>query len=164
MRRFGFLGLLVPLLFLGAVGVLGYNWGYSNGLAQVAADGGATVVHVARYGVGFGFPFFGLILGLLFFGLIFSFIRRAIWGWGGGWGGHHGRFGGYGPRGYGPGGHGPGGYGPGHQHGPAKGMPPFADQMLKDWHRTAHGDAPAPAASKTDGTNTTSSTGGTSPA
>jgi hypothetical protein len=138
MQRFGFLGLLATLLIAGVAGVIGYNWGYSAGLASAAADG-ATVVYAPGFGWGGGFGFFGLIFGLILVFVIFGVVRRAIFGWGG-----SARSGAYGY------GHGPWGYGrwsadartgtqPGSDR--AASVPPFVEGMLKDWHRQAHDQA-----------------------
>ncbi|MEA2622052.1 MAG: hypothetical protein QOH61_962 [Chloroflexota bacterium] len=134
MRRFGLIGLLVTLLIAGVAGTIGYNWGYSAGLANTAAANGVAVVYGPGWGGGFGL--FGLLLGIFFLFLIFGAIRRAAWGWGGG-------------RGHAGYGHGPGGWGRGPWSGGGKGgdterggasVPPFVDGMLQDWHQRAHTD------------------------
>ncbi|HEY5488791.1 MAG TPA: hypothetical protein VIK00_03050 [Candidatus Limnocylindrales bacterium] len=133
MRGFGILALIgVVLLALIAGGI-----GFGMGAAQVAPAAAGSVVYpaVGWHWFGFGFPFFGLIFGLLFLFLIFGLVRRAIWG-GRGWHGYgHGYGPGYGPRSFGPG---------GRQGWDGTTVPPFVDEMLKNWHRQAHGeDTPA---------------------
>ncbi len=131
MRGIGIVALIgVVLLALVAGGI-----GFGLGAAQVAPAAAGSVVYPAMgwHWFGFGFPFFGLIFGLLFLFLIFGLIRRAIWG-GRGW---HGYGRGYG-HGYGPG---PRGFGPGDHPGwDGKSVPPFADEMLRNWHSQAHGE------------------------
>ena len=118
MRGFGIAALIgVVLIALVAGGI-----GFGLGAAQVAPAAVGTPV-VYGHWFGFGFPFFGLIFGLLFLFLIFGLIRRAIWGGRGRHGYGHGYSHGYGP-------------GPGYN----RGMPPFADEMLKNWHSQAHGE------------------------
>ena len=143
MRGFGIAALIgVVLIALVAGGI-----GFGLGAAQVApAVAGAPVVYGWHW-FGFGSPFFGLIFGLLFLFLIFGLIRRAIWG-GRGW--HH-----YG-HGYGPG-YGPRSFGPDGRPGwDGKSVPPFADEMLRNWHSQAHTEqAPTNASQPGQGTDPT---------
>ena len=127
MRGFGIAALIgVVLIALVAGGI-----GFGLGAAQVAPAAVGAPVAYGWHWFGFGFPFFGLIFGLLFLFLIFGLVRRAIWG-GRGW--HH-----YG-HGYGPG-YGPRSFGPSDRPGwDGKSVPPFADEMLKNWHSQAHGE------------------------
>ena len=148
MRGFGIAALIGVVL----IGLIAGGIGFGLGAAQVApaavAAGGSVVYPaVGWHWFGFGFPFFGLIFGLLFLFLIFGLIRRAIWG-GRGWQHYgHGYGPGYGPRGFGPG---------GHQGWDGKSMPPFADEMLKSWHSQAHGEqAPTNASQPGQGTDPT---------
>jgi hypothetical protein len=156
MRRFGFIGLLVTVLIVGVAGTIGYNWGYSAGLANTAAANGAAVIYGPGYGWGGGFPLFGLLFGLFFLFLIFGLIRRAAWGWGGG----RGHYAGYGHA-RGGWGRGPWGGSDSEHTGAAKDVPPFVDGMLKDWHRQAH-DQPRSSTAGTDAPPPAS--GGPSPA
>ena len=169
MRHLGFFGLLIPLLIAGVAGIIGYNWGYSEGLAHSVANG-ASVVYARGFGWGGG-GFFGLILGLFVLFFLFSLIRRAAFGWGGG-PGRHGMYG-----------YGRGGWGHGYWHGDSNpgtpgtsgapgapgtpgnaasgrpyGVPPFVEGMLQDWHAHAHGQ------SSSASNPTTPPSGGPSPA
>jgi hypothetical protein len=127
-RGFGILGLLVTVVVIAIVGVIAYQAGWSDGFAQhvSATDGTTAVAPYPYYGGFYGPHFFGFgwIFGLLFFlFLSFIFIRivafglffggRRGWGYGRGWGMHGG------------------------------GVPPAIDERMKEWHRQAHGDAPA---------------------
>ena len=120
-RRFGFflIWALLTLLIAGGVAAYAYHLGT---LATVTAAGGGYVVH-PYYGFAMApflfFPFFPLLGFLFFFFVLFAIfggMRRRWYG------------------GYGPGGHGPYGH---HQHG----LPP----AFEEWHRRAHGEAPAAA-------------------
>ena len=143
MRRFGIVGFLIGALLLGGVGLTAYQMGVNEGTTSAAVDAGATVVYMQGGG---GFPFLGVLFGLLFIGFVVSLFTRAAWRRAGGPG-----FGpGFGP-GRGPwGGHGPGGWG---EAGDRPVPPPF-DAVLGRWHCEAHG-ATGP---------TTASTPPTSPA
>jgi hypothetical protein len=119
---FGLLGFLAVLLVAGIAGFIGYSIGVS---ANVATTSAGTVVY-APWAWGWGFPFFGLLFGILFLLLIAGLVRRIAWG---------------GPdRRFGP----PGSFGGGwDRHGwDGRSVPPFVEPMLQDWHRRAHGDAP----------------------
>ena len=129
MRNFGvmaLIGLLLVALIAGGIG-FAIGVGAQAAPAAVAPAGSTAVVYGWHW---FGFPFFGLIFGLLFLFLIFAIIRRLVWG-GRGWHGYSQA------HGY--------GYGQGHGSGPGgrawdgKSVPPFADEMLRSWHSQAHG-------------------------
>ncbi len=135
-RGFGIIGLVATLILLAVVGVIAYQVGWSDGLAQhvpAATDGGSTAVAPYPYYYGWyggpGFGHFGWIFGLLFFlFFVFIFFRIVAFGIFGGW-----RRGGWGyGRGWGMYGSGGGG-----------GIPPAIDERMRDWHRQAHGEAPA---------------------
>ena len=128
MRNFGIAALLGAVLLALIAGGIGFALGVGAG--TTVAPAGAPVAYGWHW-FGFGFPFFGLIFGLLFLFLIFALIRRAVWG-GRGW---HGHGYGYGPS-YGP--------GQGGRYGwDGKSVPPFADEMLRNWHSQAHGQSTA---------------------
>lgn len=124
-RGFGILALVVTAVVIAIVGVIAYQAGWSEGFAQHVPDGTTQAVAPYPYYYGYGPHFFGFgwIFGLLFFlFLAFIFIRivafgifggRRGWGYGRGWG-HYGG-----------------------------GVPPAIDERMKEWHRQAHGDAPA---------------------
>jgi hypothetical protein len=124
-RGFGILSLVVTVTLIAVVGAIAYQAGWSEGLAQHVPDGSAPAGGPYPYYYGYGPHFFGFgwIFGLLFFlflGFIFFrvvafglFGGRRGWGSGKGWG-HHGG-----------------------------GIPPQIDERMKEWHRQAHGDAPA---------------------
>jgi hypothetical protein len=106
---FGVIGVVGVLLVALIAGGIGYWIGVTAEAVPVA---GGTV------GYGWGFPFFGLLFGILFIVLIVSIARRT-------W--------------VGPGWYGPGrwsGFGPEHRS-----VPPAFEPMLEDWHRKAHGNA-----------------------
>ena len=129
-RGFGLLFWIIGILLLVGVGVLAYNAGVSQGLAE-----SGRVVDPDGYrgpyidGPGFGFGFFGLLFPILFILLLFALAKAAF---GRPWGGH----GPYYDR-PGPWMGGPGGW---------QGAPP---PMFEEWHRRAHGEAP-PEGSATD--------------
>ena len=140
---FRVLAALALIAGVAAVGVLAYNAGVAQGLAQsgeiVLPEPGTGPVPYSYYGgpfffhrpFGFGFGFLGclfpLLLFFLFFALLRGFLWRGPWGWG-----HHG----WGPRG-------PCG----------KDIPPMwrerAHGVFEEWHRQAHGEAPKPAEGET---------------
>src|SRR6266508_2793910 len=120
-RRFGVGILIVIVLALGAlgIGVLAFNMGLAQGIAQSAQAGDGAPFNYAPYLFfprpwGFGFGLFGFILFLLFLFLIFGLVRRLIWGGPLGW-----RY----MRG------GPANWGEGERQ-----VPPF----FEEWHRRAH--------------------------
>lgn len=98
----GISGLFAAIVVIAVVVGIGfgvYNAGVSEGVAeaaraaQAAGDTPAVVYppYVGQYGYGHGwggggFPFFGILFGILFLFLIFGLIRAAFgWGrWGGG--------------------------------------------------------------------------------
>ena len=131
MRRFGFLGFVMLLLLVGAVGAVSYNLGISAGAADAALNEGAAVV----YTQGGGFSPFALILGLFIVVMAIGFIARAFAG----------------PRmGIGPGYWGYRSWGPrGDWH--HEDVPEPFRPMLERWHQAAHGasasggPAPTPA-------------------
>lgn len=132
-RRFGVLGILGTLVIAGIAGTIGYGWGVTAGAASATTAASGTVV-VAPLGVGFGFPVFGLLFGVLFLMLVVGGIGRVI----------------HGPRGFGP--HGPGGIDGHHHPGWARvrgwdgrSVPPMAEPMLRDWHQRAHDRPSGPA-------------------
>jgi hypothetical protein len=133
-RGFGLIGLLVTLIVIAAVGFFAYQVGLSDGVSQhlpaATSDGGSTVVAPYPYYYGWGGPgffHFGWIFGLLFFlFFVFIFFRIVAFGLFGGWR----RGWGYG-RGWG-------------MYGGGRGIPPAIDERMKEWHRQAHGEAPAP--------------------
>src|SRR5262249_26063002 len=134
-RGFGILGLVVTLLVIAAVGAIAYQVGWSDGVAQhlpAATDGGSTAVapypyYYGWYGGGPRFFHFRWVFRLPFFPFfVFLFSRIVALGLCGG-----GRRGG-------------GGYGRGWgMYGGQGGTPPAIDERMKDWHRQAHGEAPA---------------------
>ena len=134
MRRFGIVGFLVGALLLGGVGLTAYQMGVNEGSTSAAVNAGAHVVYVQHSGG--GFPFLGVLLGLLFLGFVVSLFKRAAWrrAGGPGFGPGHGPWGGHGAWG----GHGPGGW---DTTGDRPVPPPF-DAMLGRWHQAAHGTAP----------------------
>jgi hypothetical protein len=127
-RGFGILSLVVTVIVIAVVGVIAYQAGWSAGFAQhVPASDGTTAVAPYPYYYGYGPHFFGFgwIFGLLFFlflGFIFlRILAFGLFGWRrGGWG-----------------------YGRGMGHHYGGGIPPAIDERMKEWHRQAHGDAPA---------------------
>ena len=129
-RRFGLLGALVLALLIGAVGIVAYNIGLTNGAAEAAMAEGAAVIYAPASGP----STFGLILGLGLAILLIGFVARAFAGpripmghgpWGPRWAGHRGARGDW-----------------DHEDVPE----PFRP-MLERWHRDAHGPgASAPAA------------------
>jgi hypothetical protein len=90
MRRGMWIWILLLVLVGVAVGILAYNAGVHEGLAE-----SGRVDDVRGFGPGFGFFPFGLILFPLFFFGIFALFRAAMWRGGPGWG----------PGPYGKGGH-----------------------------------------------------------
>lgn len=122
---------MLVIAALAALGVVVYNAGVAQGVAQsgVLAEEGFRVgprmvpwVHGWWGGwgfrpFGFGFGFLGCLVPLLFLFLIFALVRGLFWAPWGRWGW----------RGWG---------GPGH-------VPPAFDE----WHRRAHGEAPTTAGS-----------------
>ena len=90
------MGLVLTLVVIGIVGVIAYNVGWSDGLAQHLPEGTtAAPVPYPYYGYGphfgFGFGIFGLLFFLFFVFLIFRIIGFAFWGMRGrGWGYGHG--------------------------------------------------------------------------
>jgi hypothetical protein len=141
MRLPGFVSFILVLLVALIAGGVGYSIGVNSAVATAAATGDGTVVvaHTGWYGGFWGFPFFGLFFAILFFAIIFGIIRRAAWG------------GPRGPRGWGGSWHGYGPYGwtSGDPNAPGSttttgNVPPGVDQMLKDWHRDAHGPTTTP--------------------
>jgi len=138
MRRFGIVGLLVGLLMLGGVGFAAYQLGVDEGTTSAAVEAGASVVYDQGGG---GFPFVGLLFGLLSLGFVIALVKRTAFGRAG----RQGYGPGFGP-GFGPGrgswggpwgGRGPGGAG---DAGDRPVPPPF-DAMLGRWHAEAHGQA-----------------------
>ena len=133
-RGFGILGLIATIAIVAVVGAIAYQVGWSDGFAQhaPAATGGgpaAMAPYPGYYGWYGPHMFgFGWIFGLLFFLLIgFLFFRIVAFGLFGGW---RRGWGYYGGRGWG-------------MHG--GGIPPAIDERMKEWHRQAHGEAPAAA-------------------
>ncbi len=132
-RGFGIIGLVLTLIVIAVVGVIAYQVGWSDGLAQhlpASTDGGSTAVAPYPYAYGWyggpGFFHFGWIFGLLFFlFFVFLFFRIVAFGLFGGW-----------RRGW--------GYGRGWGMHGGGGIPPAIDERMKEWHRQAHGEAPAP--------------------
>jgi hypothetical protein len=147
MRLPGFVSFILVLLLALVAGGVGYAIGVNSAVATTAAaaaaagDGSTVVVtHAGWWGGFWFFPFFGFFFVILFFAIIFGIIRRAAWG------------GPRGPRGWGGGnwaGYGPYGWTSGDPNASgstttAGNVPPGVDQMLKDWHRDAHGPAATP--------------------
>ena len=128
-RRFGVLFWVVAIMVVAVVGVLSYNAGVTQGLAEAGRVGPGTG-YVGPYigGPGFGFGFFGILSFLLFFLLLFGLVRAFAWR-GPGWYGRHERWH-DGPDAPGPWRRGGGGSGGG------EGAPP----MFEEWHRRAHGE------------------------
>jgi hypothetical protein len=129
--------LLVAVLAIGGgiIATTAYQAGLNT--AVTTAGDGATVVTpvVHTYGYGYGWHPFGWIFGFLatlfFLFVVFALLRAIFWrggrrGGGPGWGG-----GGWYGYGKGPNGHG---------HSPWEAR---AHETFDDWHRHAHGDAPA---------------------
>ena len=117
-RGLGFLGVVLTLIVIAVVGVIAYNVGWSDGLAQHLPQGTTTApVPYPYYGYGPHFFGFGWIFGLLFFlfflFVIFRIIGFAFWGMRGmrGWG-------------YGPGGHG--------------GWHQYREERMREWHERVH--------------------------
>jgi hypothetical protein len=141
---FRVLAVLLLVGILVGIGAGVYNAGLSQGISQnvTAVASGAPAVAYGYYpgfvgphwGGGFGFGFFGIFFWILGIFLIFALLRAAF-GWGRG--GHHGRWGGYGP--------GPGGWNRSGSDDPRR-------EMLDEWHREAHGgtDSGASQAPKAD--------------
>jgi hypothetical protein len=122
------------------IGVMAYDAGVSNGLAQsgsvVVTPGGYPVAPYVGYGWGFGhgFGFFGFFGALLFLFLIFALVRAAFGG----------------RRGWGPGGYGHGrGEGRGDWRGDWRGSPweSRAREIHDEWHRGQSDGGDKPAAS-----------------
>ncbi|HUY73953.1 MAG TPA: hypothetical protein VMW11_05540 [Candidatus Dormibacteraeota bacterium] len=123
-RGFGVIGLVMTAIVLVIVGVIAYNVGWSDGVStHLPAGTAAAPPYYYGYGphaFGWGFGIFGFFLFLFFVFCLFGLLRFALFGrrmWGGGWG-------------YGHGGHG-------------HGMPPAIDERMQEWHKRAHGEAPA---------------------
>lgn len=138
MRIPSFVSVLLVLALAFIAGGIGYAIGVNNAVVTTAAAAGDTgtvvVAHPGWYGGFWGFPFFGIFFAIFFFWLMFALIRRAAWGGRGGWGGGwHGYGYGYGPKAGGPGTPSGGGTTSGS-------VPPWAEPMLQDWHRQAHGE------------------------
>jgi hypothetical protein len=127
-RRFPFGLVVAVVLLLGALGIglIAYNIGIAQGLAQgvhvVAPETPGTPL--PYYGgpffyprpFGFGFGLFGFLFVIFFLFLVFAVLRRLFWrGWMGG-------------RGFGG--------GPAHwdRDRDTSGLPP----MFEEWHRRAH--------------------------
>ena len=117
-RGLGLLGLVLTLVVIAVVGVIAYNVGWSDGLAQHLPEGTAAApVPYPYYGYGphffgFGFGIFGLLFFLFFLFVIFRIIGFAFWGMRGrGWG-------------YGPGGHG--------------GWHQYREERMREWHERVH--------------------------
>jgi hypothetical protein len=144
MRLPSFVSFILVLFLALIAGGVGYAIGVNSAVATTAAaaagDGSTVVVaHAGWWGGFWFFPFFGIFFFILFFAIIFGLIRRAAWGgprgrggWGGGWNT-------YGPYGWTP--RDPSAPGSTQTSG---NVPPGIDQMLKDWHRDAHGPSPTP--------------------
>jgi hypothetical protein len=121
-RGFGLIGLVVTAILIAIVGVIAYQAGWSDGVAQhlqnaVAPDGGYPYPYY--YG-GPHFFGFGWIFGLLFFlFVIFIFFRIA-------------RFAMWGGRGWGYGGH--------RRWGQPGEMPQGIEERMREWHQRAHGE------------------------
>ena len=122
-RGLGFLGLLVTIAIVAVVGVIAYNVGWSDGLAQHLPAAGTTAPPAGYYPYYYGGPHFfgfGWIFGLLFFlfflWLFFRLIGFAFWGMRGsrGWG-HYG--------------------GGSWQH--------FREERMREWHDRAHSGQPS---------------------
>ena len=118
-RGFGIVGLVLTLIVIAVVGVIAYNVGWSDGVAQHLPAGtsapapGAYYPYYGYYGP--HFFGFGWIFGLLFFLFFLWLIFRVAFGfgrWGRGWG--------YGGR------MGPGGW---HQD---------REQRMREWHDQVH--------------------------
>ncbi|GEM_PF-5950424 len=88
MRRSGAVGLALAAVLALVAGGIGYDLGVRHA-TELAIAGGANVTYVVNAGGG-GFPFFGLLFGLVVFGLFMGFIRRAMWGARHGWDRMHG--------------------------------------------------------------------------
>ena len=114
------IGALLVVLFAGGIG---FWLGVGANAVPVAAPVAGTPVVYAGGWHGFGFPFFGFFFFLFFMFVIFGIIRRVAWG---------GRGPGRGLYGSGPGGH----------DWNSKEVPPFAEDMLRSWHRRAHREMP----------------------
>jgi len=118
-RGLGLLGLVLTLVIIGIVGVIAYNVGWSDGLAQHLPEGSSTaapaVYPYPYYGYGPHFFGFGWIFGLLFF-LFFLFVIFRI-----------ARFAMFGGRGWGR--YGPGGPGGWHQ---------YREERMREWHERVH--------------------------
>ena len=132
-RRFVFSALVALLVLFGvaavAVGYFAYGAGFAQGVSQGAAvvvPDGAPAVVPFYYGrpfyPGFGWGPFGFLSCLfpLFGILLFMSVLRVVFG-------HTWRRGGWG---------GPGRMGWSHEGGPSS--------RFEEWHRRAHGEAPAP--------------------
>ena len=126
-RAFGLFGLVATTILLVVVGAIAYNIGWSDGVNTHLPVGAAAAPSYYYYGPHFwgaGFGIFGLLWFLFLLFLFFGFLRFLFFGrrmFRGGWG--------YG-RGF---------NGPGHGYG----VPPAMDEKMREWHRHAHGDAPA---------------------
>ncbi len=105
--------LILIVLVAGAIGLVGYQLGLSQGVATTVplAPGIAPVAYYAPFHF-FGFGFLGLLFPILFLFLIFG-LGRALF-WSGRWGG------------------------PGYRHG-YWGDP---QARLEEWHKAAHGETP----------------------
>jgi hypothetical protein len=128
-RRYRLLGSLVLALLVGAVGIVAYDIGHSNGAAEAALAEGAAVIYAPASGP----STFALILGLGFAILLIGFVARAIAG-----PRHPMGRGPWGHRGRGPWGH----WGPRHRGAPGdwdhEDIPEPFRPMLERWHRGVH--------------------------
>ncbi|HYM67458.1 MAG TPA: hypothetical protein VEW68_09220 [Patescibacteria group bacterium] len=126
-RGFGLIGLVATAILLAVVGAIAYNIGWSDGVNTHLPQGVAGAPYYYGYGphfFGVGFGIFGFLWFLFVVFVLFSLVRFAFFGgriMKGGWG-HGGGF-------Y--------GYGPGH------GVPPGIEERMQEWHKRAHGEAPA---------------------
>jgi hypothetical protein len=133
---------LVLLAAIAGIAFFAFNAGMARGTtlniqAPAPQAGGQPVPPVPFYGYGmpyswhpfpfFGFGCFGVLIPLFLLFLAFGAARRMLWG--PRWGMHH-----------------------MHHHGPwgdkGPGSPDFVPPMFAEWHKRAHGEAPADDASQ----------------
>jgi hypothetical protein len=125
---------LVLLAAIAGIAFFAFNAGMTQGVASnlqaTAPQAGGQPVPFYGYGYGmpffhpfpfFGFGCFGVLIPLFLLFLAFGAARRMIWG--PRWGWHHMHHGPWGEKG--------------------PGSPDFVPPMFAEWHRRAHGEAPA---------------------
>ncbi|HZK74898.1 MAG TPA: hypothetical protein VFD88_12950 [Clostridia bacterium] len=113
-RGFSFVWVVLTLVIAAIVGGVSYQAGVSTHLPA-----GAALPPYYNEPHFYGFGLFGILFLVFIFFLLIRLLSFGRRGWGGGHGGgwKHGGYGG--------------------------GMPPAIDERMQEWHKRAHGEAPA---------------------